>query len=1288
MRFFGWVVHSFLALFVSAFCVSCGYLRLDIFDNNTSGSNNSSSNSSHRHQVSVSPVASTKEGANLQFRISIEQPATEDLVVSYFTRSASSQPGDAPLSTGTAVIPKGSREVIINVATTVQFGYQGNRDLTIVIDAVNAKKEETPVVAVGTIIESSHKPGILKDLNLAPDQVPHYFFNGYVYFAGYSPETGFELWKTNKQETLIVKDIVPGPKSSMLYTNDHSTSPVFQFFEFKGANDPATKLYFIANDTLFKTDGTATGTEPVITDQAILSENSFTGFYLGIVNQKIVFEMINRTSMASRLWATDGTNSGTVLLYSGYHPGSSSSRTKPILFNNNLYFSGNCSQSEFMNKLCKTDGTPAGTSMVLDTSPGIVWSKPSIFIECNGKLFMGTEDWTNQSTTDELYVSDGTTAGTSIVKKIPSIGPSSKASPIACINNKVVFTANSTANGMELWISDGTGLGTSLIKDITPGPAGSTFGAAHGATFERNKNFIVLNDILYFYTNTPNEGTELWRSDGTNIGTYLLKDIYLGENSSWPHNFRKINNKLVFVANDGQHGFELWQSDGTSSGTTLFIDLVDGLEGSSPENILATPGLGGSPNRFFFSAVNQELGGASLGWSDLTYEGTSLTTTQVPTEDSYPNQFTKFANSLLFTADDGTWGNQIWTTDGQEEGTLKFIDLFPNSGCMAVAHFFPTSASEIHYFIGKDAQHGSELWQTDGTPAGTFLIKDINPGKADGVLSFPGESSKMAFGQRVLFMANDGTHGWEIWVTDGTADGTQLFVDTTPGAAGSARTSLSGETDLFKLPNGKVIFSFDTAAFGLEPWVTNGTPNGTLLLADIKPGPAGSSPYENFVVRGEIDSPVKRLIIEAASDGTDFEPWVTDGTPAGTMLLADMYPGNRSYPQDAGPFGPTNHLILAAYTTPTLWITDGTPSGTQKVSTAFSSLNMTPISGTEEINGKFVFFGSTAANGTEFWITDGTVAGSTLLKDSVAGAGGLSSPAHLVTAPNNTFALYNATHNSFGREIWRTDGTVAGTFLLKDINPGIENSFILPPNFIWIPSKNGWLFTATSANEGTEIWFTDGTTTGTIRLADINSGPGSSVYTEHRFYQFPNQELWLFKATSAAGNELWVTDGTPVNTKSLGDFNPGSGDFDARAFFVFQNQYYFFGNNPDNTRDLWKSDGTTSGTVRLSNNNFTMEIGGSDDLSNSDYSQWGVLKNKFYFIGNDLNHGRELWMTDGTPAGTKLFADLNPGPDDTQLSRNGSLFGLLPSFSIHNEMLFFRARLPLTGFELFILYPE
>jgi ELWxxDGT repeat protein len=448
-------------------------------------------------------------------------------------------------------------------------------------------------------------------------------------------------------------------------------------------------------------------------------------------------------------------------------------------------------------------------------------------------------------------------------------------------------------------------------------------------------------------------------------------------------------------------------------------------------------------------------------------------------------------------------------------------------------------------FAATSGGLGRELWVTDGTAGGTRVLADVNPGTADGLADYANSFVVLGDG-RALFAANDGVHGWEIWVTDGTAGGTRLLADIAPGA------SDSGPALSMRLADGRVLFTADDGVSGREPWVTDGTAEGTRSVADIAPGSAGSKADE-FSPLGDGQA------LFRADDGMHGrELWVTDGTAAGTRLLADIDPATPSEQGiDVGHGYPIGFAILgdgAIFSADDgvhgreLWITDGTADGTRLLAdidpAALSGWEWRghgmPSVGVVLDGGRALLEARDSATGSELWITDGTAVGTRLLKDIWSGPDH-SYPANFVDLGGGrvVFGAYSRNEwSGYGpdnRELWVTDGTAEGTRLLKDIRPGPESS--IPDGLVGLGDGRG-LFTADDGTHGRALWITDGTEAGTMLVADINPG-----YEAYIFDLTPiGGGRALFSADDGVhGGELWITDGTAEGTRMVAELDGAPG---------------------------------------------------------------------------------------------------------------------------------------------------
>jgi ELWxxDGT repeat protein len=431
------------------------------------------------------------------------------------------------------------------------------------------------------------------------------------------------------------------------------------------------------------------------------------------------------------------------------------------------------------------------------------------------------------------------------------------------------------------------------------------------------------------------------------------------------------------------------------------------------------------------------------------------------------------------------------------------------SGAQLLADINPGAASSnpsqmvaigsTTFFAANDGTHGNELWKTDGTPAGTVLVADINPGSAG---SNPSDLTSL--NGQLYFAANDGVHGTELWKSDGTAAGTVMVADIDPGSGGSYPGYLTNV-------NGELFFRANDGTHGLQLWKSDGTAAGTARVSDINPGGNGFSDISNITnVNGEF--------FFVADDGTNGQAlWKSDGTAAGTvMVLAVSYSNGYGYSQNYDPGNLTNvngTLFFTdgdgAWDAPQLWKSDGTTAGTTLVEDFGPNANTSDLT---NVNGTLYFAAFGDLSETQLWKSDGTAGGTVMVSDINPRGNGLYDFSDLTNVNGELF--FAANDGTHGTELWKSDRTAAGTVLVKDINPGSAGS---DPQYL--TNVNGELFfAANDGTHGTELWESDGNAAGTVLVADINPGSASSSPSS-----LTNMNgMLLFAANDGVhGNELW-----------------------------------------------------------------------------------------------------------------------------------------------------------------------
>ncbi len=788
----------------------------------------------------------------------------------------------------------------------------------------------------------------------------------------------------------------------------------------------------------------------------------------------------------------------------------------------NLWFFSASSAPNTGTELWRTDGTPGGTLVLTESmTPGPDGIAITELTAAAGTLFFVVDSF-------ELWKSDGTAAGTTLVRTIAPPGFGFGIDGLIAIGDTVFFRADDGVDSLGLWKSDGTAAGTIKLKG---GGFPVPMAAAGGSLF---------------FNRSDTNGRELWKSDGTAAGTVMVKNIQPGSGSGLALDSAPkvavMGEIIYFAADDGAAGTELWRSDGTDAGTTLVADIVPGAGGSSPAPLAAAGGT------LFVAALT--AGGSELWRSDGTAPGTAF----VKGFDGYPGNAAVIGPLLYFGGTESSTGTELWVSDGTTAGTAMVKDIAPGTASSNPSALIDVNGQVV--FRAAENLDGTLLWTSDGTTAGTIplttasiihAVFDVATGSTDTLLFSSGPDDN--------FSSSD------LWKTDGTAGGTALVKNV--GGAGGMPSGIGAGEPADAVELGSILIT--NALGGI--WRSDGTPVGT---TDTGLGSGGSFVRLGTVaIYGETNASGGRLL-------------ATDGTGGGTSVLidtADPYDsffglvgsGSLVYAIN-GRFPPPETLESPSYE---LWRTDGTPAGTFRLrDNSFFSFTA-PV---ELIDVGGTLFFRRGLGSTELWKSDGSVAGTVLVKNMPAGV--FSGPYSLVSHGGDLYFLHLDGTNG---QLWRSNGTTAGTVLVT--NFGYYPSGYSPTELKSVGSS--LFFPASSLSAGEELWVSDGTAGGTMMVADI--APGATGSKPQDIVDVDGIALFLANDGSA-GFELWRSDGTAAGTFLVRDIKPGPAssfvdiEFDLinpLRFFSTGPYLYFGADDGVSGRELWRSDGTSAGTIQI-----------------------------------------------------------------------------------------------------------
>ncbi len=826
-------------------------------------------------------------------------------------------------------------------------------------------------------------------------------------------------------------------------------------------------------------------------------------------NQKFVFQAFTE-STGREIWMNDGENESYLL--KDINPGKASGgiralSQRSVVLDNTLYFIANDGISN--GEIWKTNGTPEGTEKITNFLNSDITQLT--LVGDNFYFFIINDDGSH------LWVSDGSADGTKLVQeKLPISGVSFQGK----CKSTFIFTATSPgANPSRVWRSDGTAAGTYPITDELTGN-----GIGSSGTFVLSQ-YIEFNDELYFVSSRF-----IHKTDGTLENTKTVTSYHTSPYGSLDAGFvAEADGKLFFSFYDLENNrLIVWESDGTLSGSKKIYD-ESGFKHFTTSNLL------GEENALIFCGPN-DSGGTSLISLDLTDYGVSFIK-ELENSDNKPRFVRNSRNvcsiqiipgDLIFCSspveNDQNNGWNGWLSGLTEETTINVEALND------VPYVFSFNNS-IYFFKATDLE-GIELWRSDTEYQNFYLFDNINKSKY-GLFDQPLQT----LNSNLLFTADDGAIGNEIWTYDGTLS---LLKDINPGPASSASRTFTRLEDSF-------YFQSNDGVNGYEFWRTDGTEAGTQIAHDIVEGAVSSFPRYLTHHKGNIFFSVRKdnHYHLCKSDGTNFE------------FLLDLGENQFGAPLSIkGLKSSGDYVYLIGYSGGRhLWRSDGTVTGTVKLKDFVICENLT------DVNGKLFFTASEPSSGEiELWSTDGSESNTTQVADIDPGHS--SEPRDLVNLNGQLF--FTAVTIESGRELWKTDGTENGTRQVVDLNPGGEGSFT---NANFYASDNTLYFSASNGVDGFELWKSDGTDAGTEMIADINQGSEGSFPSQ---FKAVNELIYFQAFDNQHGFELWKTNGTAAGTLLEADIYPGDLSSCPSSITSINDNIFFTAESIGKGRQIWK----------------------------------------------------------------------------------------------------------------------
>ena len=482
----------------------------------------------------------------------------------------------------------------------------------------------------------------------------------------------------------------------------------------------------------------------------------------------------------------------------------------------------------------------------------------------------------------------------------------------------------------------------------------------------------------------------------------LVKDVNPGEGSSMFFSPVRLGDEIIYGNVEPEFGAELWRTDGTAEGTDIVLDIQPDLLSSS----------------FCF-----------------------------------PNPMISNGDLMFLCAEDEI-NTTLWVANAQD-GSVEKI-LIDGMDAVLPEYFHPLGDKMV--FAGKTQQYGIEFFISDGTQEGTFMLKDIHEGSNSSAPVFFPDIQYFEFDDKLVFRANDGIHGYELWITDGTQDGTKMIMDFN---ASSQSSSYRGNYAALEDKLFFSLFNQNTASYDI--WVYNSSTEQAEKLNDVV--------ASEDIAQTELLGTFNGKVYFTGSVGTAHFLWETDGSSEGTTAIFEFDEQLSATASSNLVSTQNDYLVFSTISNgeTEFWRTNGTAAGTFKLSASGSALSSLVSIFACNLGNKVLLRCFDSNGEGQLWVIDGTVDGTEKLADvNVFYLNSFPQDQHVPYEEKviDGVLYFGGITDAAGHELWRTDGTVDGTFMVEDFIPGPDG---LSPTSI-IRLGNQVLFEGFTSETGLELY--------------------------------------------------------------------------------------------------------------------------------------------------------------------------------------------------------------------------